>query len=261
MKLQIPQRAFLYNDLLARLRARIVDGTYPPGSRLPSLSEMVKEFEVSAITVRRALRELTYEGLIQGRQGLGVFVKTRPRIHRVLAGDPNRSIGDEVGRAGFVPRLEEIDYRAVNAEDDIAARLGVRPGSTIFHHQKLTYASDEPVALHVLHLRPALARKLRPELSKLFVFALLEKHGILVDNLKCEFSSTNLAQEHAYLFDLPTGQPMMRVDYTAYDLHGKPLLLGTTICRPDRFVFEVNLPRRPSSRRRGNSKADVSATE
>ena len=251
-----PQRTFLYKDLVGRLRARMVDGTYPQGTRLPSLSEMVKEFEVSAITVRRALRELSYEGLVQGHQGLGVFVKKRPRIHRVLAGDPNRSIGDEVRRAGFVPRLEEVDYHAMDASGEIAARLGVRPSARIFHHQKLTYANDEPVALHVLHLRPELARKLRPELSKLFLFALLEKHGIVIDNLKCEFSSTNLSQEHAPLFELPPGQPMMRVDYTAYDVAGKPLLLGTTICRPDRFVFEVNLPRRrplgpPGKRRTG----------
>jgi GntR family transcriptional regulator len=248
MKHQTPQRAFLYSDLATALRSRIARGTYPPGSRLPSLSELTKEFGISAITVRRALRELTYEGLLQGHQGLGVFVKTKPRIHRVLAGDPDRSIGDEIGRAGFTPQLKEIDHAIIKADDDIAARLGVRPGAGVFRPQKLTFANDDPVALHVLHLRPALARKLRPELSKLFIFALLDKHRIAIDNLKCEFSSTTLSEEHARLFQLPAGQPMMRVDYTATDVNGMPLLLGLTICRPDRFVFEVNLPRRTKSR-------------
>jgi len=248
MKHQIPQRAFLYSDLVTALRTRIARGTYPPGSRLPSLSELTKEFSVSAITVRRALRELAYEGLVQGHQGLGVFVKTRPRIHRVLAGDPDRSIGDEIRRAGFTPRLEEIDYLTIEATDDVAARLDVRPGTSIVRHQKLTYANDEPVALHVVHLRPALARRLRPDLSKLFLFLLLEQHNIIIDNLKCEFSSSTLTEDNARLFQLPAGQPMMRVDYTAFDDDGKPLLLGLTICRPDRFVFEVNLPRRAGKR-------------
>lgn len=254
MKHQIPQRAFLYSDLVTALRSRIAHGLYLPGSRLPSLTALTKEFDVSAITVRRALRELTYEGLIQGHQGLGVFVRTKPRIHRVLAGDPDRSIGDEIGRAGFVPRLEEIDYSAVKADDDIAARLGIRPGTNVFRHQKLTFANDEPVALHVLHLPIALARKLRPELSKLFLFALLEKHRISIANLKCEFSSTTLSEEHARLFQLPAGQPMMRVDYTAFGTNGRPLLLGLTVCRPDRFVFEVNLPRRKKTRPRRKAK-------
>jgi len=248
MKTQKPQRAFLYNDLVMALRTRIARGTYAPDSRLPSLSALTTEFGVSAITVRRALRELTYEGLVEGHQGLGVFVKSKPRIHRVLAGDPDRSIGDEIGRAGFTPRLEEIDYAVVKVADDIAARLGVKPGTGIYRHQKLTFANEEPVALHVLHLRPALARILRPELSKLFLFALLDRHHIVIDNLKCEFSSTALAAEHARLFQLPPGQPMMRVDYTAIDKQGKTLLLGQTICRPDRFVFEVNLPRQSKKR-------------
>jgi DNA-binding GntR family transcriptional regulator len=248
MKHQGPQRAFLYDDLVTALRARIARGSYPAGSRLPSLSELTKEFEVSAITVRRALQELTYEGLLRGHQGLGVFVKTKPRIHRVLAGDPDRSIGDEIGRAGFTPRLEEIDHAIIKAGDDVAARLGARPGTSVFRHQKLTFANDEPVALHVLHMPPALARRLRPELSKLFIFALLDKHKIAVDNLKCEFSSTTLSRDYARLFQLPGGQPMMRVDYTAIGENGKPLLLGLTICRPDRFVFEVNLPRRTKTR-------------
>lgn len=243
-----PQRAFLYSDLVTALRARITRGTYQPGSRLPSLSGLTKEFGVSAITVRRALRELAYEGLVQGHQGVGVFVKTKPRIHRVLAGDPDRSIGDEIGRAGFTPRLEEVDHAIVKASDDVAARLGVRPDAPVFRHQKLTFANDEPVALHVLHLRPVLARKLRPEISKLFLFALLDKHNIVIENLKCEFSSISLSEEHARVIGLPAGLPMMRVDYTATEVKGRPLLLGLTICRPDRFVFEVNLPRRTKTR-------------
>lgn len=240
----MPQHSFLYSDVATALRSRIARGTYPPGGRLPSLAELIDEFDVSAITIRRALRELVYEGLVQGHQGLGVFVKTKPRIHRVLAGDPDRSIGDEIARAGFTPRITEIGIAEIKASDDIAARLGVRAGSRIFRHQKLTFADDEPVALHVLHMRTKLAQVLRKELAKLFVFRLLEKHNIQIANLKCEFSSTTLTEEHARISHMPAGQPMMRVDYTPTDANGEPLLLGLTICRADRFVFEVNLPRR-----------------
>jgi GntR family transcriptional regulator len=250
----MPQHSFLYSDVATALRSRIARGTYPPGSRLPSLAELIDEFDVSAITIRRALRELVYEGLVQGHQGLGVFVKTKPRIHRVLAGDPDRSIGDEIARAGFTPRITEIGFAEIKASDDIAARLRVRPGSRIFRHQKLTFADDEPVALHVLHMRTKLAQTLRKELAKMFIFRLLEKHRIQIANLKCEFSSTTLTEEHARISHMPAGQPMMRVDYTATGANGEPLLLGLTICRADRFVFEVTLPRRQETRSRRKEK-------
>jgi DNA-binding GntR family transcriptional regulator len=126
------QRSFLYVDVATEIRSRVVKGTIAPGSRLPSLSEFVDQFGVSAITIRRALGELMHEGLIEGHQGLGVFVKAVPRIHRVLAGDPNRTIGDEIARAGFKPRLAEIGASQIKATEEIASRLKVTAGSNIF---------------------------------------------------------------------------------------------------------------------------------
>jgi GntR family transcriptional regulator len=239
-----PRRGFLYSDLLSELRSRIASGHYPPGGRLPSLAELTREFDVSSITVRRALRELVYEGLVRGHQGLGVFVKSKPLIHRVLAGDPDRPIGDEIERAGFTPRLAEIDSRTIKADDEIAKRLGVPYGRSVFRHRKQTFANEEPVALHILHMRPSLARLLGAELGELFIFSLMKKRKIPIANLKCEFSCTALSVDHARLLQLQAGHPALRVDYTAIGGNGKPLLLGSTICRADRFVFEVNLPRR-----------------
>lgn len=248
MKRRTPQRAFLYSDLVTALRSRIALGTYPPGSRLPTLSALTKDFGVSAITVRRALRELVYEGLVQGHQGLGVFVKTKPLIHRVLAGDPDRSIGDEIARAGFKPRLEEIDHGSIKAGDEVAARLGVRSGAAVFRHRALTFANDEPVALHLLYMRPALGRRLRPGLSKEYLFVLLDKLDIFFGNLMCAFSSATLSEEHTRLIRLSAGQPMLRLDYAAVANDGKPLIFGVTLCRHDSFVFEVNVPQHAKAR-------------
>jgi len=245
----MPQRSFLYNDVAIELRSQIAQGDYAPGSRLPSLNELVGQFNVSAITIRRALGELMHEGLVEGHQGLGVFVKTIPKIHRVLAGDPNSTIGDEIARAGFRPHLTEIDFAQIKANEEIASWLKVPAGSNVFRHQKLTLADDEPVALHTLFLRPKLANLLRDKLNNVFIFKLLEDRKVAIANLKCEFSAVPLSEQQARVFQLQPGQPMMRVDYTHYGRNGIPLVVGQTVCRADRFVFEVNLPRKTRARR------------
>jgi GntR family transcriptional regulator len=240
----MPQRTFLYVDVAAEIRSHIMKGTLAAGSRLPSLSEFVDQFDVSAITIRRALGELMHEGLIEGRQGLGVFVKAAPKIHRVRIGDPNGSIGDEIARAGLKPRLAEIGFNQIKATQETASRLKVTAGSKIVRHQKVTYADEEPIALHTLYMRPRLAQSLRDGLSRLFVFKLLEQHKLSIAILKCEFSAVPLSEAQARIFRSQPGQPMMRVDYTHLDKNGEPLLLGQTICRADRFAFEVNLSRK-----------------
>jgi GntR family transcriptional regulator len=55
-------------------RARIADGTYPPGSALPTKRAIATEFVVSLGTVNEALLVLKAEGLVKGRQGVAVFV-------------------------------------------------------------------------------------------------------------------------------------------------------------------------------------------
>lgn len=52
----------LYTQLKELLRERILDGTYPSHSRMPSESELGKAFDVSRITVRQALGDLQRKG-------------------------------------------------------------------------------------------------------------------------------------------------------------------------------------------------------
>ena len=81
---------FLYAQVAEELRRRIVQGVYGPGSRIPSEADLVREFQVSAITVRRTVRDLQFEGLLVGRQGLGVFVSDKRRIRRSLSAERSR---------------------------------------------------------------------------------------------------------------------------------------------------------------------------
>lgn len=250
-----PRRRFLYSDVAARLRARIARNVYPPGERLPSLADLMQEFEVSAITVRRAVSELVYEGLVRGHQGRGVFVKEKPKIHRVLVSDPRRSIGEEIARAGFTPEIRELGFARVAAEEVVAARLGIARGAPVYLHQKITLADGEPVALHTLHLRPQVAQRLRADLSREFIFRLLKQRGMALDALNFEFSAVSLCEEYARLIGLPAGQAMLRIDFTVQARSGSPLMLGLTLCRADRFVFEVSVPAHAFSQERSARRA------
>jgi len=241
---KISRGGYLYSDVARQLRKRIEERVYVPGGKLPSMSELCASFDVSAITVRNALRELVQEGLISGHQGLGVFVKEKGQIHRVLAGSPQRSIGDEIARAGYRARLKEISCFEFKADQEIAKYLRVRRGARMLRHEKMTYADEEPVALHIITLTADLARKLGPEIGSTFLFRLLAEHGIAIANLRCEFGAILLSEEHSRWFNLSAGFPMLQVRYTPLDTKGLPILGGVTIARSDRFLFEVNLPQK-----------------
>jgi DNA-binding GntR family transcriptional regulator len=245
------EKNLLYRNVANELRRRIITGVYPPNARLPGLNELVDEFAVSVITVRRALRELAYEGLLFGHQGLGVFVKEKAVIHRVLAGDADRSIGDEIKRAGYQPLIKELKFARVATDEETARRLGVKPGTKVMRHEKLAFADAEPVSLHILHLPEPLGRRLGEALGKDFIFRVLKHKKVEFDRLAFEFAAAALGNDQADLFKLPAGFPMSVVYFTPIAKSGKPILTGITICRADRFVYEVEVPavaRKPARR-------------
>lgn len=66
---------FLYQTVLGELRSRMARGVFTGGSKLPGLKKIAAEFDVSIMTVRRALSVLEQEGHIQRMAGVGVFAR------------------------------------------------------------------------------------------------------------------------------------------------------------------------------------------
>ena len=69
----------MVDDSSARLAADLrtwITGA-PPGERLPSTRTLVARHRVSPVTVQRALRDLSLEGLVEARPGVGTFVRVR----------------------------------------------------------------------------------------------------------------------------------------------------------------------------------------
>src|SRR5260370_38776031 len=107
---KLPRDGYLYLDVARRLRRRVEKGSYPPGSKLPSLADLCAQFDVSAITVRNALRGLMQERLIGAPQALVGFVKARAELNPVLAGKSLRYLGREIAAAGSAARIETLTY-------------------------------------------------------------------------------------------------------------------------------------------------------
>lgn len=73
----------LYQQLYAELKKSILSGNYKTGDRLPSVSAICSNFNLSIGTVTRALNEIEREGLINSRRGAGIFVS--PHVHSIEA--------------------------------------------------------------------------------------------------------------------------------------------------------------------------------
>ncbi|GID15998.1 GntR family transcriptional regulator [Actinocatenispora rupis] len=136
-----------YAEIVSALQRRIEDGTYQPGTLLPSQSQLATEFGVSQQTAVRALNILKQDGHIEGRQGKGYVVRGRPSASRRGAPEyiDNLLSADEAAS-------ELLGVDAILASPRIASVLKVKEHSAVFARRRLITGEDGPIALSTAYM-------------------------------------------------------------------------------------------------------------
>ena len=142
MKQSIP----VYLKVKESIEEKIHDGTYRKDMRLPSENTLSAEWGISRMTVRRALDELTREGVLYRTRGSGTFVAA----NRFSQCDV-MNFSEMVKMRGSVPETEVLEKVFV-CEDEIALAMHL-PRNTVFYAVKrLRKADGEPVGIEQVFL-------------------------------------------------------------------------------------------------------------
>ncbi len=84
----------IYRQLKMRVVTMMLDGTLHPGDALPSVRQIAAELQLNPITVSRAYQELSDEGLIEKRRGVGMYMAEGAQ-EQLLASERERFLRDE----------------------------------------------------------------------------------------------------------------------------------------------------------------------
>ena len=134
----------IYSKVKLAIQHKIASGEWQPNQRVPSESELVQALNVSRMTVNRALRELTVEGILTRQQGLGTFVAQK-KAHSALFEIHN--IAEEVAARGGVYRAEQLLLEKSGATVEEAMKMGFRTGHPIFRSILLHYENNLPIQI------------------------------------------------------------------------------------------------------------------
>ena len=105
----------IFKQIVDGIRMEVACGNLPVGSKLPSVRGLAMQLTINANTVAKAYNELTSQGLLEARQGLGLFV-SQPRQQLNLAEQQKRldnavqSLVNDVAYLDFEPQqiLERV---------------------------------------------------------------------------------------------------------------------------------------------------------
>lgn len=134
----------LWRQIVSKLQGDIASGALIPGTRLPTEAELSAQFGVNRHTVRRALEELSRDGLVRVEQGRGSFVAEDVLDYNVEA---RTRFSEWIRKHNKEPSGIVRQLRELPADQRVAAGLGLRGGSRVVLLERLGFADDRPVSL------------------------------------------------------------------------------------------------------------------
>ncbi|NKI39943.1 GntR family transcriptional regulator [Streptomyces physcomitrii] len=240
-----------YLRVAGDLRKKIVDGSLPPHTRLPSQARIREEYGVSDTVALEARKVLMAEGLVEGRSGSGTYVRERPVPRRVA-------------RSGYRPAGGATSFRQEQAEDGaygswesrseqvpagaaVAQRLGIEAGERVMCTSYLYRDAGEAMMLSTSWEPLALTGRtpvMLPEEGPLGGMGVVERMAaidVIVDNVTEEVGARpGLAEELLALGGVP-GHVVLVIQRTYY-ASGRPVETADVVVPADRYQIAYHLP-------------------
>ncbi|MCX5207711.1 GntR family transcriptional regulator [Streptomyces sp. NBC_00237] len=151
-----------YAEIAAHYRRLILDGTLSPGDTLPSMAQVREEFGVAVTTANRAYRVLKHEGLTLPKAGVGTIV-AGPASHSISARVRLHESTGKALDAGETSRI--LNVGTIGADELVAPRLDVPPGTPVHVRQRLVSRGGAPVHLSSSYY-PSYVIAVTPELTE-----------------------------------------------------------------------------------------------
>lgn len=131
--------------------SQIETGSWPEHSRVPSENELATQFNVSRMTARRALQELTKQGVLYRTQGVGSFVASAKSQSALLE---IRNIADEIQARGHFHSAELVQLSQIPCPSIVASALGLQRNDAVFFSLIVHYDNQQPLQLEARFVNP-----------------------------------------------------------------------------------------------------------
>lgn len=143
-----------YQNVKNYILQGIANNHWRPSERLPSENELVSICSVSRMTARKALIELTHEGILKRVKGLGTFINPNRMSSSLLE---IRDIAEEINARDHQHhcRIISLEYRK-HSEYLLLQGLDIEK-SECFYSQIVHFENSIPIQLEIRRINPDIA--------------------------------------------------------------------------------------------------------
>jgi GntR family transcriptional regulator len=239
----IAQDSPLYSHVESVLASEITDGYLKVGDQLPTEDSLIERFEVSRITVRRAIQNLVGRGLVEIRRGKGTFVAV-PKITQELT--ELSGFVEDMHAVGRKPTARVIGKEIVTADMAVAGQLALTKGERVVRIRRVRLADGVPLSFDETYLPLEIGKKIiTNNLKTEPIFSLLErKYDVPLIEAEYKLEAVVAEAEVAAALRVKQGSPIFRIERTSYSTGGRPVDYEKLFYRGDLVRFVTRLVRK-----------------
>ncbi len=231
----------IYYQIREQLRQLILSGQLNPGDILPTEMEICSECNVSRMTARQALTQLSYEGLVTRQRGRGTFVAA-PKATLDSSIFPLMSYTEILGQVGMQAGAVVLAQVVEPASEAVATKLKIALGDLVVRITRKRLMRGETMSLETSHYPHVRCPDLGSiGLENQSIYQLLELHfgatpSYATDTIELSVAGAYEAKE----LEIYEGLPVVLVTRLSYLADNTPIEFTQTIHRGDRFKSVVH---------------------
>src|ERR1700739_1959332 len=236
----------LYARIEETIAREIAQGEYRPGDQLPTEDALLDRFQVSRITVRRAIQNLVSRGVLEIRRGLGTFVLS-PRIEAELT--KLTGFVEDMNAAGRKSTARVVSQGVVAASARVAERLQLAKGAKVMQIKRVRLAGGVPISFDETYLPLSLGKQIvRNDLRLHPIFTLLEEeYGVPLVEAGYELEAVVATKAVADALRVRVGSPIFQIERTSMTTGNQPIDYEVLSYRGDLVRFVTKLLRHPDN--------------
>lgn len=225
------------------LREDISKRVYTPGQNLPGEIKLANAFEVSRVTVRRALDSLCADGLVERRAGSGNVICNNAPIDAPVAMNFN-TLMPQVAEMGRKTTAKLLSFKYDTAPDYVAEAMGLGDNDRTQIATRVRSTEGQPFSHLTTYVPEAIASSYsEDDLVNTPLFTLLERSGVTVANANQSVSATLASPSVAAALEVPVGTALLSLRRLVCDNEGRGVEYLIARYRPDLFTIDMTLAR------------------
>ncbi len=235
-----------YRQVAETLRRRIVSGQYREGDTIPPVTELERIFNVSNITIRKALGVLANDGWTTGRRGVGTVVNPPPDGQRVeieVSGNFREWLDTASGTRHPI-KQEVLDVRREAAPPTVAKALDKAHDEAVWSMRRLRRLKGMPISYHVNYGPVEIfgdVGKRTMAGNRNFVDVMRRDCGLSLRRMDQTVEATIADRDLAALLTVPFGAPLYFVENKYVADGGGVAAVTHLFLRGDRYIYRASI--------------------